>query len=591
MPENHPKYQERLLSLRKEMKKQGLSGLIIPRTDAFQGEFLAPYAETVQWLSGFTGSAGVCIILQDKAVVMSDGRYTIQLKDQVPSDLYDTGNSVDVSVGQWLSDNAQRGDVIGYDAWLHTAKQVSKIEEALTEAGLNLEVVQHDPIERVWSGRPEKPNARVSVFPDDIAGLTSYQKRRNIAEKLEEQGCDSCLMTLGDSICWLLNVRGGDIEYSPLILSYGVLHRDGSFDWFVDKDKVGADIRAHVGQGVHIHDIGSMQDALEKITGRVWLDSTSAPIWFQNLFLSQDVALFDMEDPCILPKSLKTVSEIKAIRQAHVHDGVAMVKFLKWFDEAVNEEGMDELSVEGKLDDFRKECPDYLGPSFSTIAGFNANGAIVHYRATAESATTIKGDGLLLIDSGGQYRWGTTDITRTIAVGVPSDDMKDHYTRVLKGHIALASARFDAGTIGKEIDAVARKPLHDVGLDYAHGTGHGVGCYLCVHETAANISPKGQRAFDKGMLISNEPGYYKEGAYGIRIETLVLVDECPKSKEFCFDTMTLAPYDPRLIKVEILSSDEMEWLNRYSENLMAQLCDELDVEHSAWLKKRLSMFL
>ncbi len=563
------KYQERLVKLCDKMKKHNLDGFIIPRTDEFQGEFLAPYAERLSWLTGFTGSAGAAIILQDKAVVLSDGRYSIQLKNQVNKDIYLTDDITKTSVGKWLSDNANEGGRIGYDMWLYSSKQIDNIKEYAS----NIELVPMDfnLIDEIWHDQPSRPSSQITMFPDEVAGRTSLEKRMDIAQDIKSHECAACLLTLSDSICWLLNVRGGDVDYSPLILSYALLYEDGSLDWFIDRS---VDVQY---KNIRIFPTDEMESRIKKIEGKIWVDSSSAPLWFESL----DIDIFDREDPTILPKSIKTSAEQEAVRLAHIHDGVAVVKFLKWLDDR-GDKPISELCVEAKLEEFRAQHDSYLGASFATIAGFAGNGAIVHYRADKQSNKEIKGDGLLLVDSGGQYKWGTTDITRTIAIGTPSKEMQENYTRALKGHIALASASFSKGTTGKDIDALARAPLQDAGLDYAHGTGHGVGCYLCVHEASANISPRGEGEIAAGMLISNEPGYYKEGEYGIRIESLVLVQN--GGDELYFETITLAPLDMSLIVHDMLDDDERLWLSQYSKKIYEKLSPFLSSEEDAWLK-------
>lgn len=568
MPENTSIYQERLEDLRNQIIKTGCDAFILPRTDEFQGEFLAPYAERLEWLTGFTGSAGLAIITKERAVVMSDGRYTIQLEQQVPYDFYQRADSTKISIAQWLTENIEQGAKVGYDAWLMTSAQLDKIKDNVN--GIELVPISN-PIDAVWPDQPLKPANSVIGFPDDIAGKTSADKRENIAKNQKVQ---TQLITAGDSICWLLNVRGSDIEFSPLTHSYLLLYKDGSVDWFLDNnlDNLKND------KNIRILKRNQMQDRLTGL--EVGRDPKTAPIWFDQFNVKESV------DPCRHPKSIKTNAEQGAIKQAHIQDGVAIVKFLKWLEET--DEPMSELSVEEKLEGFRRQSADYLGPSFSTIAGFAENGAIIHYRSTEKTNKTIGGNGLLLVDSGGQYRWGTTDITRTVAIGNPSEEMKENYTRVLKGHIAVASAKFEKGTTGKEIDDLARAPLKEIGLDYAHGTGHGVGCYLCVHEYAASISPKGEEALEAGMLISNEPGYYKENEYGIRIENLILVQQV-NEQELCFETITYAPYDPKLIITSMLDKNDIEWLKTYSENTKNNLNPFLSEGERQWLASKMKL--
>ncbi len=592
MSEKTTKYHDRLTILRAEIKKAGLDGYILPRTDEFQGEFLAPYAERLKWLTGFSGSAGAAVILDEKAVVMSDGRYTLQLKDQVDAQLYDTQDSTKASIGEWLVAHAPKGCVIGYDVWLYTSKQIEKMKEALEGHDVTLEPVEGNLVDVIWSDQPKKPSAPITLFPDDIAGRSAAQKRADIAQQLKDQNCAACLITVGDSICWLLNVRGGDIAYSPLCLSYALLYADGTLDWFIDKDKVGDAAARTLGDAVRVYGFEDMLMRLKALgEGRLWLDRAVTPAWFSRAVAQRDIDILDEDDPCIALKAIKTQSEQEAIRQAHVIDGVAVTKFLKWIDEHQNTIEISELSAEQALENYRLEHDSYLGASFSTIAGFGGNGAIIHYRATNRTNALIKGDGLLLVDSGGQYQWGTTDITRTIGIGQPSQEMKENYTRVLKGHIAVASAVFPKDTAGKDIDALARRALQEVGLDYAHGTGHGVGCYLCVHEKATHISPKEENAFRTGMVVSNEPGYYKENAYGIRVENLVLVCASDTPDHLCFETLTRAPFDTSLIMRAMLDENENAWLSSYFKSVEQDLKPHLSDAEYVWLTKRLKDYI
>ena len=591
MPENPTQYQGRLSSLREELKKQGVSGFILPRTDEFQGEFLAEYAERLAWLSGFTGSAGAAIILQDKAIILSDGRYTIQMKNQLDSDVFMIDDMIKNPVGKCLEAHAVAGDRIGYDVWLYTPAQLNAINDALEGISIVLVPMDANPIDALWGDQPDKPKEPVTIFPDHIAGRSATDKRMDIAAQIKEQGCAACLLSVSDSICWLLNIRGGDVKYSPLVLSYGMLYADGTFDWFVDSDKVSQDIVDALGDAVRIYPFEQMEGRVIEVTGRIWVDCSSVPIWFEQVLQREKIKILDKGDPCVAQKSIKSATEQDAIRLAHIHDGVAIVKFLKWLSEPDNQTGMSELSVEEKLEGFRREHEAYLAASFSTIAGFAGNGAIVHYRATQESNADIRGDGLLLVDSGGQYQWGTTDITRTVAINRPTQEQRENYTRVLQGHIALASAHFPKGTIGKEIDALARKPLQDVGLDYAHGTGHGVGCYLCVHEGTTNISPRGEKVLKAGMLISNEPGYYKEGGYGIRIENLVFVIDSDDLDMLKFETVTYAPFAKSLIDIDMLSEQEISWLQVYSRTIHQKLSPYLSADLLEWLEEEMSVFM
>ena len=597
MPENIPLYQERVSSLHKEIKKEGLDGYIIPRTDEFQGEFLAAYAQRLSWISGFTGSAGSAVILFDKAVVMSDGRYTLQLREQVDTALFELEDSTKTSVGGWLKENADEGARIGYDVWLHTPRQIEEIDKHCAEKSIELVPCTRNLIDAIWFSQPVRPREKLSLFPDEIAGKSATQKCDEIAATVKEQGAAACLLSVGDSICWLLNVRSSDIDYSPLCLSYLMLHDDGSLCWFIDPAKLTREIIGKLGQRLRVFGLDALEGRLLGLREQnkdtaIWLDRNSSPIWFEQVVKDAGINIVDAPDPCAAAKAIKTRTEQEAIRRAHIADGVALTRFLKWIDENQNSSvSMNELSVEKQLEEFRRAEENYLGPSFPTIAGFAENGAIVHYRANKKTCREIKGDGLLLVDSGGQYQWGTTDITRTIAIGTPTQEMRENYTRVLKGHIAVATAEFNKDVTGIEIDLLARKALHEVGLDYAHGTGHGVGCYLCVHEAATGISPREEKPFKPGMLISNEPGYYKEGEYGIRIENLVLVQESKNPGHYCFETVSFAPLDPMLIITEMLNEAEKEWLREYLMGVKENLSSLLSEEECAWLDTQIKDFI
>ncbi len=590
MPENTMTNQEKLSGLRAALKKQGLDGVILPRTDEFQGEYLAPYAERLAWLTGFTGSAGFAVILQDKAVVMSDGRYSIQLKQQVDASLYETGNSTETSAGEWIE--AKGGGHIGYDPWLHTPKQLEAIKKHLKKT--ELVPLTANPIDALWTNRPQPPQESAYLFSDIVAGRTSVQKRKDIDILLKEKGADALILTQADAICWLLNVRGNDVPYSPLVLSYAVLHQDGILDWFVDPVKIPLTVEKHLA-GVTLHKPDTLAATLKKFKGQsVCIDGASAPLWFFETLRQSGANILDEKNPCNAIKAIKTPSEQAAIRDAHIRDGAAIVRFMAWLAQESPKGILTEISVAEQLDTFRRADPDYRDESFAAIAGFAGNGAIIHYRAAPETNADIKGDNLLLLDSGAQYEsGGTTDITRTFAIGKPTPEMKDRYTRVLKGHIALSRATFPAGSTGAQVDTFARQPLWEISLDYAHGTGHGVGCFLGVHEEAATISPRGDKPLQPGMLLSNEPGYYKEGHYGIRIENLVLVVEkgfCADTKKSLlgFETVTLAPYDHRLIDFALLDSADREWLGAYYKKISDALSPLLGKPEKKWLDHELS---
>lgn len=558
---------ERLAELRAELERRKLDGFIIPRSDEYLGEYVPACAERLAWLSGFTGSAGTAIVLADRAIVLSDGRYTIQLRQQVDPDLFAVGDSAQIKIGAWLAEHAQ-GKVIGYDPKLHAAQFI----RSLDEYDISLSPVSANPLDAIWIDRPAVPDTPVEIFPDEIAGRTAQEKIAGIAAGLKDKGVDCAIITAGDSIAWLLNIRARDIAHIPVALSYAVIHADESVDWFINAKRVDADVRAHLGNRISLQPVDALEANIKNLSGRsVGYDPQRSPIWFAQRLKDAGANVVEIKDPCVDPRATKTKAEIAAMRAAHRRDGQAVRAFMQWLRAQPHDGTLDELSIEAKLREFRAASPHYVEDSFETIAGFGAHGAIVHYRASPASAKKIDGDGLLLLDSGAQYTDGTTDITRTIAIGVPTREMKERATLVLKAHIAVASAKFPEGTSGAQIDALARRVLWDHGLDYAHGTGHGVGCYLSVHEEAASLSPRGSEPLKPGMILSNEPGYYKEGEYGIRLENLVLVVEAGLMengrKMLAFETLTQAPFDERLIVAEMLDERERQWLAAYNAGL------------------------
>ncbi|MCC6598488.1 MAG: aminopeptidase P family protein [Alphaproteobacteria bacterium] len=595
--------EEKMRALRAQMKTQNLEGFIIPRADEFQGEFVPPRAERLKFLTGFTGSAGIAVVLAEKAVLMSDGRYTIQLKAQTDPDFFETGDSVKEGPENWLISNAPEGARIGYDPWLHTPRQIEKLQSALSARKITLTPAVPNPLDEIWTqDRPESPGRNLEIFPEHIAGKTLAQKKKHIAQTLRDQGAFASVLTLPDSVCWLLNIRGGDVEFLPVALCRAVIYAEEvrPVSLVVEAEKCPADILAHIKGEAEIVEPQAFLSVLHALAREA--HAQNLPVALDFAHVSQAVLthletagarVIDRNDPCIAPKAIKSGAEQEAIRKAHVQDGVAIVKFLRWLDSEAPKGGQSEISAEEKLRAFRQERSSFKGDSFSTIAGFAANGAIVHYRADEQSNAVITPPGLLLVDSGGQYAedavYGTTDITRTLAIGSPTPEMRRHFTLVLQGHIALARAHFPEGTTGAQIDALARQPLWREGLDFAHGTGHGVGCYLGVHEAAASISPRGKDALKSGMLLSNEPGYYKEGAYGIRIESLVLVREAELCREtgaqmLRFETVTLAPIDRRLIEAAMLTDAERAWLDSYHLEVYEKLAPLLDPETKTWLR-------
>lgn len=585
---------DKLKALRVALAEAGLDGFIIPHEDEFQNEYLPPCNERLAWLTGFTGSAGMAVVLKDEAVVMSDGRYTLQLPQEVDTTLYALDDHTKTKLHDWLPAHAKAGDKIGYDPRLHTQDTIKALKKALARKKIELVAMDNNPLDAVWHDRPAPPASAVEIFPEAIAGRGVAEKIALVADAVTENGGAAFILSGSQSVAWLLNIRGTDVAHMPLALSQGVVHENGIVDWYIDPARVSAAVRKHLGNHVTICDPADMNAGLRALAAKdkpVLIDGKRTSSWFARRIEDHGGKTDNLEDPCVLLRACKTEAEIRAIKTAHVRDGVAMCRFLKWLDDEAVKGDLTEIDVAERLESFRRLDPAFRDSSFDTIAGWAQNGAIVHYRATPATNAVIQPPGILLLDSGAQYQDGTTDITRTIAVGDVAPEMKEHNTRVLKGHIAVASARFPEGTRGVAIDAYARKSLWDAGLDYDHGTGHGVGCYLSVHEEAASISKRGTTPLKAGMLISNEPGFYKSGAYGIRIESLVLVKEDgPRHHAddqvgmLAFETVTLAPIDTRLITPDLLDDSEREWLNAYHARVYETLSLLLEPDVKTWLK-------
>ncbi len=582
----------RLAALRDQLARDGLAGFVVPLTDEHMSEYVGSYAQRLAWLTGFGGSAGTAVVLADKAAMFTDGRYTVQVRAQVDGQLYDYVAVPGTSTTEWLAAHAGAGDRIGYDPWLHTKTWVEATAAALAARGASLVALPANPIDAVWADRPQPSTARLEVHAEELAGESSVVKRGRIAGWLRGQGADTAVVTALDSIAWLLNIRGRDVDHTPVSLAFALLHADGSADLFVDAAKLSAEVRAHLGSDVRVVERSAFPAALEALTGTVVADPTSAvAAVFAHLGRARIV---EARDPCVVPKAVKNATEIAGAQAAHVRDGAALTRFLHWFAGRAPQGGLDELGAAAKLKQFRDQTNQLEDLSFDTISAAGPNAALPHYRVEAATNRVIESDSIYLVDSGGQYRDGTTDVTRTLAVGTPSAEMRDRFTRVLKGHIALATAVFPEGTRGNQIDAFARQFLWAAGLDYAHGTGHGVGSYLAVHEGPARIATAaggygamGDEPLRAGMILSNEPGYYKPGAYGIRIENLVVV----RPREIAgaertmlgFDTLTLAPIDRTLIDVALLTPAEVAWVDAYHARVAAEVGPLLDDEARTWL--------
>jgi Xaa-Pro aminopeptidase len=583
---------EKIARLRAELRAAGLAGFLVPRADEHQGEYVPPRARRLAWLTGFTGSAGLAIVLTDAAAIFVDGRYTLQVRDETPADLFEYRHVTDSPATEWLRARLRRGDRLGYDPWLHTIEGVERLQALCAKAGATLEAVPKNLVDQIWADQPPPPRGPIVPHDQKHAGRPSPDKRREIAESLAREGVDAAVLTLPESIAWLLNVRGSDVEHLPVPLVFAILHGDATVDLFADPARLAPGVAEHLAEGVRVSPPGALGDALDRLGAAhrtVQADPASAAAWIFQRLAAAGATVTRAPDPCLLPKACKNDVELAGARIAQEKDGVALCRFLAWLAREAPTGQLTEVSAANRLDTLRLEDPQCRDLSFPTISGAGPNGAIVHYRASARTDRRIEPPMLYLVDSGGQYLEGTTDVTRTIAVGLPSAEQRDRFTRVLRGHIALARARFPKGTTGSQLDVLARAPLWEAGLDYDHGTGHGVGSYLSVHEGPQRISKVGAPvALRPGMIVSNEPGYYKTGEYGIRIESLVAVIELPpvagaEAPLHGFETMTLAPIDRALVDPAGLSRGEIAWLDAYHARVRAALTPHLDPETATWL--------
>ncbi len=583
-----------LQALRGELERLGLDGLIVPRSDEHQGEYVARRSERLAWLTGFTGSAGMAVVLGDKAAIFTDGRYTLQAEAEVESGLFEHCHLTESPPTDWIADNLKPGAKLGYDPWLLTPGQEKRFRTACKKAGGTLAATESNPIDQVWADQPPPPVTPVFAHDQAFAGLASVKKRRQVAALLKKQKLDAAVLTTPDSIAWLLNIRGADVPFTPLALSFAIIHADASADLFIDPGKLDQEIMDHLGADVRCHDPGGFGPALDGL-GRdkktVRLNPESAPVWVLNRLQKADADVDRGVDPCQLPKAKKNATELEGIRDAHRRDGASLTRFLAWLAREAPKGGLTEMACADKLESLRRGNDHFQGLSFATISGAGANGAIVHYRVSGETDDTLDDGTLYLVDSGAQYLDGTTDVTRTVAIGNPTGEMRRHFTLVLKGHIAVATARFPEGTTGSQLDTLARKALWAEGLDYDHGTGHGVGCFLGVHEGPQRISKRPNRvALEPGMVVSNEPGYYKPGAYGIRIENLVTVVAAKKPKGtekalLAFETLTLAPIDRTLVDPDMLAAKEIGWVDAYHARVLTEIGPLVDKTTAKWLKK------
>lgn len=579
----------RLTALRGAIAAADLQGFVVPRADVHQGEYVAPADARLQWLTGFTGSAGFAVVLPARAGVFVDGRYRTQVKSQVDLAVFTPVDWPETGLGAWIAGHAAKGSRIGYDPWLHTAREIEEAEVALADADIRL-VPVGNLFDRVWSDRPPAPCGAVTIQPIEFAGEPAADKRRRLAQELAALGQTAAVLTLPDSLSWLLNIRGTDIPRNPVVQCLGLLAADGTLDLFIDPAKLGPELDAHLGPDVRRHPPGDFAAALGRLSGKVRVDRATAPVAVRDILQAAGVQVVWAADPCLLPKARKNAAEIAGMEAAHLRDGAAMAEFLCWLDREAPTGGVTETGAVRALEGFRRATNLLKDISFETICGTGPNGAIMHYRVSDATDRPLRAGEIVVVDSGGQYADGTTDITRTVAIGAAGVEERTCFTRVLQGMIAMSRLRWPRGLAGSHLDAVARVPLWLANQDYNHGTGHGVGAHLSVHEGPAGLSRRYDLPLEAGMILSNEPGYYREGAFGIRIENLVLVEEAPvppggdaDRAMLCFRTLTFAPIDRRLIDTHRLTRAEVDWLDAYHAEVMARIAPRVSDATRAWL--------
>ena len=582
---------EKLRALRQKLRDLKIDGFLVPHSDEHQSEYTPAYAERLAWLTGFDGSAGFCCATLNGAAVFVDGRYTLQVREQVDAKEYEFLKLHSDQAEDWLFENLKDGDVVGYDPWLHSKPWLEKAKTKLAKKNIELKALDQNPIDDIWADQPSAPKGVAVVQRDRYSGEKSSSKRKRIADELKEKNSDALLITSLDSIAWLFNIRGNDVSSTPLVLSFAILFNTGKAEIFIDPDKLTDEVIKHLGKQVSCFPKEQFLQRIEELGNEkktIMVDPKRAHAAIFNVLEGTKTSIVKADDPIQLDKACKNDVELDGARNAHIRDAVAVCRFLRWIDEKAPTGEIDELDAVQELYDLRNEVSLFQGTSFDTISGAGPNGAIVHYRVTEKTSRRLEKGMLYLVDSGGQFLDGTTDVTRTVAIGDPTEEQRDHFTRVLKGHIAMAQARFPVGRTGAHLDTLARKPLWDVGLDYDHGTGHGVGSYLGVHEGPQNISPLSYNVpLKPGMILSNEPGYYKAGEYGIRIENLVIVTPSEFDEEeramLTFETITLVPIDTRLVNAHMMSAAEITWLNIYHAKVRETIAPLLQGDDKEWL--------
>lgn len=588
-----PEYgHKNLPKLRKALEKAKLDGFLVPHEDEYQNEYLPDCNERLMWVSGFTGSAGAAIVMTDTAAMFVDGRYTLQVGAQVDNDLFAYEKLENQGVAKWLKANTKKGQVIGYDPRLHSPSALETFRKAVALTGAKLKALDVNPIDEAWDNRPATPTAKLSIQPLDLAGESHGDKRARIGKALKEQNADAALITSPASIAWLLNIRGGDVMCTPLPLSTVIMKANGQVDLFVNPEKLTDEVRSHLGNDVSIRTEDEITKGIEMLKGQsVIADPAVSSAFYFEALKKAGANIIKAQDPVALPKACKNTAEINGTTKAHQRDAVPLIKFLHWLDTTAQSGETDEIDAAGQLEHFRHETGQLKDLSFESISGAGSNGAIVHYRVSKATTKKLVKGSLFLIDSGAQYQDGTTDVTRTVPVGTPDAEMRERFTLVLKGHIALATVRFPKGTTGSNLDVLARHALWQHGLDYDHGTGHGVGVYLGVHEGPQRISKMPNKvALKPGMIVSNEPGYYKTDGYGIRIENLQYVTEAAAIKGgeremLGFANLTLAPLHKSLIEVSLLTEAERDYINDYHADVWNKVGGQVEGDVKAWLKE------
>jgi len=580
----------RLSAFREELARRNLSGFVIPRADRQQNEYVPPSEERLAWLTGFTGSAGQAIVLPQAAAVFVDGRYTLQAAKQVDTKAWSVEPLVEPPPETWLGKHLAAGDRLGFDPWLHTTAAAERLLAACARAGAELVAVDSNPVDSVWTERPPTPLGAVAVHGTQFSGEVEADKLKRIRPEIAKLGADALVLSDSHAVAWTFNIRGADVSHTPLPLSYALLPKDGRPTVFIDHRKLSNSARDHLEQIADVEEPDALTPKLTELARRgatIALDAATAADALSRLIAAAGGKPVRGSDPVALLKAVKNATEIEGTRAAHRRDAVALARFLAWIDREAPTGALTEIDTVEALETFRRDTGALKDVSFPTIAGTGPNGAIVHYRVTRKSNRRIAPGDLLLIDSGAQYEDGTTDVTRTIAIGEPTAEMRDRFTRVLRGHMAIARALFPDGTTGAQLDTLARQFLWQAGLDFEHGTGHGVGSYLSVHEGPARISKLGTTPLKRGMILSNEPGYYKTDAFGIRVENLELVIAAgiagAEKPVNAFETLTLAPIDRRLINLNMLSGDELSWLNDYHARVRHEVRPHLDEATKVWL--------